>query len=174
MSCVVGLIDNGKIFFGSDGYATTDDGERRPIICNKIFHNKNYLIAFTGSVRTGQILEPVHFKPPEDINNFADELREHLTAKGCVAIAEGGISMLGANYLIAYKDRMYEILMDFQLNEVMGNYTAIGSGAPYAMGAMYVLNKANMDPLKKIELSLHAAAFFHTAVGPPYDYDYIV
>ena len=49
------------------------------------------------------------------------------------------LHMQPCNFLIAYKERLYEILMDFQLNEVMGNFTAVGSGAAYAMGAMHIL-----------------------------------
>lgn len=174
MSCVIGLVDNGKIFFGADGFATTEDGERRPIYCNKIFKNKEYLIGYTGSVRTGQLVEPAYFDAPDNISELAEALRQHLYALGCVATAEGGISMQTSNFLIAYKDKLYEILMDFQLNEVLGNFTAIGSGAAYAMGAMHVLDKAsNIEPIKKLELALQAASFFHTSVGPPFDYEYI-
>ena len=173
MSCVIALANNGHIYLGADGFATTEDGERRPIVCNKIFRNKNYLIGYTGSVRTGQIVEPHLFDAPDKIEDLAEALREHLYARGCVATAEGGISMQTSNFLIAYNDRIYEILMDFQLNEVLGDNTSIGSGAAYAMGAMYVLNKSKVDPLKQLELALDAASFFHTSVGPPYQFEYI-
>jgi len=173
MSCVIGLAHNGRIYFASDGFATTEDGERRPIVCNKIFRNKNYLIGYTGSVRTGQIIEPHDFDAPDKIEDLAEAMREHLYKKGCVATAEGGISMQTSNFLIAYKDKLYEILMDFQLNEVLGSYTAIGSGAAYAMGAMYVLSRSKIDPLNQLELALDAASFFHTSVGPPYQFEYI-
>jgi len=171
MSCVVGLIEDSHVYIGADGFATTDEGERRPIIANKIIRNKNYLIGYTGSVRTGQIVSPHYFDPPEKIEDFAEELREHLYAKGCVATAEGGISMQTSNFLIASEGRLFEVLMDFQLNEVMGNYTAIGSGGAYAMGAMYVLSKVRLDPVSKLELALKAAAEFHTSCGPPFDFD---
>jgi len=173
MSCVIGLVDNGKIYFGADGFATTEDGERRPIVANKIFRNKDYLIGYTGSVRTGQLVEPAHFDAPADISELAESMREHLYARGCVAVAEGGIHMQTSNFLIAYKDKLYEILKDFQLNEVMGNFTAIGSGAAYAMGAIYVMNKYNLEPIKQLELALQATTHFHTAVGPPFDYEYV-
>jgi hypothetical protein len=167
----VGLIEGGDVYIGADGFATTEEGERRPIIANKIIRNKAYLIGYTGSVRTGQIVEPYYFDPPDKIEDFAEELREHLYARGCVATAEGGISMQTSNFLIAFDGRLFEILMDFQLNEVMGNFTAVGSGGAYAMGAMYVLNKAKLNPVTKLELALKAAAEFHTSCGPPFDFD---
>jgi len=173
MSCVIGLVNGGHVYMGADGYATTEDGERRPIVADKIFKNKDYLIGYTGSVRTGQILDSHNFDPPDDIQDLAEAMREHLYAKGCVATTEGGLSMQTSNFLIAFKQKLYEVLMDFQLNEILGNYTAIGSGAAYAMGAMHVLEKFNVTPMKKLESALDAASFFHTTVGPPYDYEYI-
>jgi ATP-dependent protease HslVU (ClpYQ) peptidase subunit len=173
MSCVVGLLHEGDVYIGADGFATTEDGERRPIVANKIIRNKHYLIGYTGSVRTGQIVDPHYFEPPDDIQDLAEALREHLYAKGCVATAEGGISMQTCNFLVGYKDQLYEILMDFQLNKVMGNFTAVGSGASYAMGAMHVLNKTYrlMTPENKLEFALEAAAKFHTSCGPPFSYE---
>ena len=171
MSCVIGLMDDGNVYIGADGFATTEEGERRPIVADKIIRNKHYLIGYTGSVRTGQIVDSHNFDPPDKIEDLAEAMREHLYAKGCVATAEGGISMQTCNFLIGYKDQLYEILMDFQLNEVLGNFTAVGSGAAYAMGAMYVLNKMKIDPLRKLELALEAAADFHTSCGPPFSYD---
>ena len=56
MSTVIAIVDDGKIWMGSDSYATTSDGERRRIICKKIFINGPYLIGFVGSVRTGQVI----------------------------------------------------------------------------------------------------------------------
>lgn len=172
MSCVVGLLHEGHVYIGADGFATTEDGERRPIVTDKIIRNKNYLIGYTGSVRTGQILDPHYFNPPDVIEDFVEALREHLYAKGCVATTEGGINMQSCNFLIGYKHRLHEILMDFQLNEVMGNFTAIGSGASYAMGALYVLDKTNkIAPSTKVELALDAAAEFHVTCGPPFTWD---
>ena len=171
MSCVIGLVQDGDVYMGADGFATTEEGERRPIIADKIIRNKDYLIGYTGSVRTGQILDPHNFEIPDQIEDFAEALREHLYAKGCVAITEGGIQMQTCNFLIAYKERLYELLIDFQLNEIMGAFTAIGSGAPYAMGAMFVLEKVNIEPLRKLEYALGAATDFHTSCGPPFSYD---
>ena len=171
MSCVIGLVDEGDIYIGADGFATTEDGERRPIFADKILRNKSYLIGYTGSIRTGQILDSHNFDPPDDIKDLPESLREHLYAKGCVATTDGGLSMQTCNFLIGFKGHLYEILMDFQLNEVLGNFTAIGSGGAYAMGAMYVVEKTSIEPLKKLEYGLLAASEFHTSCGPPFSFD---
>jgi len=173
MSCVIGLIEDDHIYLGADGYATTEEGERRPIITRKLLRNKEYLIGYTGSVRTGQLINSHDFDIPDDINDLSESLRQHLYARGCVATNEMNLHMQPCNFLVVYKNKLYEILMDFQLNEVMGNFTAIGSGAPLAMGAMYVLNKTKIKPVEKLEMALKAASAFHTTCGPPFDYEYV-
>ncbi len=167
MSCVVGLLQNGKLYLGADGFATTEGGERRPIICNKIFTNNSYLIGFTGSVRHGQILGPKHFKPPESIYDFADAVREIFAEKGAMLTSEVGQQIHASNLLLGYHGRLYEVLIDFQLNEVFGSYTAIGSGSPYAMGSLYATKKWNSAE-KRIMNALKAATEFDTSCGLPY------
>jgi len=173
MSCVIGIVDDGKVFLGADGFATTEEGERRPIIAKKILRNKNYLIGYTGSVRTGQLANEHDFDAPDDIRDFSEALREHLYARGCVATNEMNLHMQPCNFLVGHQGKLYEILMDFQLNEVLGRYTAIGSGAPYAFGALYILNRTKLQPADIIEQALKAASYYHTTCGPPFDYDYI-
>ncbi len=173
MSCVIGLIEDGHIYLGADGFATTEEGERRPIITKKIIKNKGYLMGYTGSVRTGQIINPHDFVPPDNIDDLSESMRQHLYARGCVVTNEVNLQMIACNFLVAYRERLYEILMDFQLNEVLGNFTAIGSGAPYAMGAMHILNRTKLKPIDKLETALKAASTYHTTVGPPYEYEYI-
>ena len=34
--------NDGKLYMGSDGIATTEDGEKRPIVATKIFTNREY------------------------------------------------------------------------------------------------------------------------------------
>jgi len=173
MSCVIGLVQDGHIYLGADGYATTEEGERRPIIARKLVRNKDYIFGYTGSVRTGQLIGPHDFDPPDNIDDLSEALRQHLYERGCVATNEINLQMQACNFLVVYGERLYEILMDFQLNEVMGNYTAVGSGAPYAMGALYVLDRTKLQAVDKIEMALKAASEYHTTCGPPFDYEYV-
>ena len=75
MSCVIGLLHEGKVYIASEGIATTDDGEKRPIIANKVFRNDKYLIGFTGSVRSGQILGPKFFEPNKSVVAVGNKLK---------------------------------------------------------------------------------------------------
>ena len=168
MSCVIGLLHDGKVYVASDGIATTDDGEKRPIVANKIFTNKNYIIGFTGSVRTGQLAGPKFFDPPENIYDLPDALREKLGEKGSLVISSDTQQHLNAcNYIIAYRGRLFEMLMDFQLNEIMGSYSAIGSGAPYAMGALFASRNINF-PERRLKTALKAACEYDMCCGLPF------
>jgi len=167
MSCVVGLLQNGKLYLGSDGIATTEDGERRPIICVKIFTNKDYLIGYTGSVRHGQLLGPKCFDPPSSIYDFPDQIREAYEKKGAILLNENGQQMFSSNILIGHKGRLFELLIDFQMNEVYGNFTSIGSGAAYAMGSLFATKKWK-SPEKRIINALNAASEYDRSCGEPF------
>ncbi len=121
------------------------------------------------------MVESHYFDPPDKIEDFVEALRDHLYTKGCVAIQEGGIQMHSCNYLIGHKGQLYEILMDFQLNKALGNYTAIGSGESHAMGALYILDKTYnlMPPIDKLQQALEAVSKFHINCGPPFTYEKI-
>lgn len=167
MSCVVGLLNNGNLYMGADGIATTEDGEKRPIICHKIFTNKQYLLGYTGSVRHGQLVGPRFFDPPENVYDLADKMREKFAEKGAVLTIDTGQQMHSSNFLIGYQGRLFEILIDFQFNEVLGDYTAIGSGASYAMGSLYA-TKRWTSPTKRILNALEAASEYDRSCGKPF------
>lgn len=167
MSCVVGLLQNGDLYMGSDGIATTEQGEKRPVVCVKIFRNGEYLIGYTGSVRHGQLLNPRVFTPPEDIYDFPEAIREIYVEKGAILSSESGQQMYSSNILIGHKGRLFELLIDFQMNEVFGSFTSIGSGSPYAMGSLYATRKWN-SPENRIKNALDAACEYDSSCGLPY------
>ena len=172
MSTVVGLKTENGIIIGADSRATTPDGEIRPTPCKKLFRNGPYLIGFIGSVRGGQILYPEHFKPPKNVHEFSDALRAQCAEKGCLGVGdESQTSVHGCNFLIAYKKRLYEILIDFQMNEIE-KYGSVGSGSSYALGSLYttedVDNFIEFDAESRVKLALDAAAKFDSCTGGPF------
>jgi len=50
----IGLIDKSYVYIASDGVASTEDGDKRPIDAIKIFRKGPYIFGFAGSIRTGQ------------------------------------------------------------------------------------------------------------------------
>jgi ATP-dependent protease HslVU (ClpYQ) peptidase subunit len=167
MSCVVALLHNGKLYMGADGISTNTNGEHRPVVCEKIFWNGQYLLGFTGSIRTGQLLKSEYFDPPDDIIKLPDAIYDHFSRKGVLGSDEEGMGIQQSNFLIGFKGRLYDILSDFQLNETYGDYNSIGSGSMMALGSFYT-SKRFKTPEKRVLAALKAAAKFSFAVGPPY------
>ena len=169
MSCAIGLVTKDGIWIGTDSAATTNEGEKRPIEVEKVFRKGNFLIAYIGSVRGGQIVNSKDFKCPTDIFKLPDAIMELCREKGCLAInPEDQTNSHLCNYLVACKSGLYEILVDFQMNRI-SNYTAIGSGTSYAFGSLFTTSKSkNLTPEQKVKLALSAASFFDTSSAPPF------
>jgi len=168
MSTVVAIVDNGKVWMGADSYATTKDGERRRMKCNKIFTNGPYLIGYIGSVRVGQVLKPEFFTAPKKVLDFPDKMIAHFESKRCLAVdSESQCSVHESNLLVATtKGKLYEILLDFQMNEIE-DFTAIGSGSHFAVGSLYTTRDWS-SPKKRIMTALKVAAVYDMATGPPF------
>ncbi len=168
MTTIIGIINENGVWMGADGANATDEGERRPILIKKIIRNREYLFAFSGSVRTGQLLYPEYFTPPRDIFDLPDRLREYFGEKGCIAVSPDNQTEIHlSNILVGYKEKLYEILIDFQMNEVP-EFDALGSGSSYAFGALYITRKAKLTPEQRIKMALQAACEFDLATTPPF------
>jgi ATP-dependent protease HslVU (ClpYQ) peptidase subunit len=167
MSTVVGLIQDGNVYIGTDSRASTEDGEIKPIVVKKMFKNKGYTIAFVGSVRAGQILYPRYFSPPDDIWEFPDAIRHLAEEKGTLSIGDRQESLIGCNYLFVKDGKLYEMMMDFQMLEIE-DFSVLGSGSYYANGSLYTTRNMTIHPKERVRLALEAAAKFSAGTGPPF------
>lgn len=172
MSTVVGIVDGKDIYLGADSLASTEEGDARPIKCQKIFRSGKYLIGFIGSVRGGQTLYPDYFKFPTNIMDVPDAIMNQFTEKGCLITSEQSTYLHACNFLIGYKGKLYEILVDFQMTEIE-QYSAIGSGSTYAFGSLHTTEKMKDDfnPQMRMELALEAAETFSTGTRRPFYYE---
>jgi ATP-dependent protease HslVU (ClpYQ) peptidase subunit len=169
MSCIVGLVDKKKVYLGSDGIASTEDGDMHPIYAIKMFKRGSYILGFAGSIRTGQIIQRGSYKLPKNIWGWPDIIREQITEKGAIVTAEGQVQIQMSNFIIGHKGKLYELLSDFQINEVNEEgYTAIGAGTTVALGSLFTSKGLDFTPEQRIYLALNAAAEFVASCGPPY------
>jgi ATP-dependent protease HslVU (ClpYQ) peptidase subunit len=135
-----------------------------------------YMVAFAGHIRTGQLLYPESgFTFPDDIYQIPNHIYLWLREFEVIGKDEAQMAIIASNFLIATKDRMYEVLIDMQISEIDPNYgfTAVGSGCPYAYGSLYTssLDKSMKDrPKDRIKLAMEAAAEYVKTVGPPYSF----
>jgi ATP-dependent protease HslVU (ClpYQ) peptidase subunit len=169
MSTVVGLKTKNGVWIGADSRASTEEGEIRPVVANKIITNGPYLIGFIGSVRGGQIIRKEYFKPPKDPFDWPDALIEQCQKKSCIATGDPQTAIMLCNYLVAdYRSgKLYEILIDFQMNEIE-EMTAIGSGSPFAFGSLFTTRELNIKGEERVMYALQAAATFDSATGAPF------
>ena len=161
MSTVVGLKTKNGVWIGADSRASTEEGEIRPQIANKIITNGPYLIGFIGSVRGGQIIREEYFKAPKNPFDWPDALIEQCQKKSCIATGDSQTTMMLCNYLIAdsRSGKLYEILIDFQMNEIE-EMTAIGSGSPFAFGSLFTTRELNINEEDRVVFALQAACAF--------------
>ncbi len=168
MSCVIAYKTGTQFYLAADSAATTEDGDIRPIKVNKIIRRGDYLIGFAGSVRTGQLLGEYYLDIPDTIEELVESLRKVITETGCLITSEYGTSMTQTCFIIIFKDKIYEILSDFQLNEIKGDFTAIGVGTPYALAAMELIQDMDLSPTDKLKKALDVVRIYQTTVRPPY------
>jgi ATP-dependent protease HslVU (ClpYQ) peptidase subunit len=172
VTCVVGLVDKGTVYIGSDSGAVS--GSNLIVRADeKVFHNGPCLIGFASSFRMGQLLRYKFTPPPRaphtDVfsymaTDFVDAVRECLKSGG-YARQESG-KETGGDFLVAYGGRLFYIASDFQVGEAAADYYVIGSGAQVALGALYVSEQ--MASKKRVLTALEAAEQFNTDVHHPF------
>jgi len=167
MSTAVGIVHKKEIWLGADGLATTEAGHIRNFNAVKIFKNKDYTFAYIGSVRGGQIFLENSFTPPKDIKDLPDKMFTNCENKSCLITDDDGAITQQCNFLIVYKNKLYEMHADFQLNQIH-EYTSIGHGCNIAMGSLFTTEELKYTPKERIEIALKAASRFSNATGPPF------
>ncbi len=178
MTCIVGYIDNkfGKVYIGGDSAGVTgnDIVARKDV---KVFKNGQFIIGCTTSFRMIQILR-FKFKPPKllatrDVyeymcTDFIDAVRTSFSDSGFMQTAKHGDEQ-GGQFLVAYKDRLFEIGVDFQVGEHADGYTSLGHGSKYALGAIHsVYDNSAVRPYDRVRMALNAATHFSGAVCEPF------
>lgn len=164
MSCIAGIAEYGKVYMGSDRLSFSEDYQIRNRKDPKIFQNGPYLIGFSGEIRPGQVLRPEYWTPPEKLVDVPDAIREQLEKTGACQKTPEGNDQTPTIFLIGYKGQLIQMGHDFQLIELVENFTAIGAGERYALAVLYHTRKQK-DPVKRIKQSLEASAYFCAAVG---------
>jgi ATP-dependent protease HslVU (ClpYQ) peptidase subunit len=165
MTCIVGLVDNGKVYIGGDS-AGVGGMDLKIRTDKKVFFNKEFIIGFTSSFRMGQILQ-YKFSPPKQkqdqedyeymVTNFIDEV------KNC--FSENGFDEDG-EFLVGYRGNLYAIHSDFQVAQTLNDLYAVGCGSDLALGSLF--STPLLDPTYRVKLSLQAAESFSAGVSSPF------
>lgn len=172
MTCIVGLVHEGRVFIGGDsaGIAGYDLHLRAD---RKVFRNGDFVFGFTSSFRMGQLLKHA-LQPPKRhpdtpvekfmVVDFVDAARACLKAGGFATARDGG--EIGGAFLVGYAGRLFRVESDYQVAEVLTAFDAVGCGQSYAIGALFAT--AVTDPEERVRQALTCAEAFSAGVRGPF------
>jgi ATP-dependent protease HslVU (ClpYQ) peptidase subunit len=174
MTCIVGLVDKGKIWIGGDSAAASGT-ERHQWKNAKVFKKDKFIFGYAGSFRFGQIIEhafeiPSKLEDQSDLAYFVTTFTESLitTLENNRFMKEDQRELTDASLLIGYNGCLYEFQEDFTFGIPARNFTAIGVGDSFALGALYVLYGTNLTPKNILTKALDAATTYCGGVIEPY------
>lgn len=177
MTCIVGLIDSGKIVIGADTRVTMG-GHICNAICNKLIEKKpDVIMGICGYVRFADIIRSKFEMPPRvegrtDIEylqvDFVNALRTCLEEVKMAPIRDGVSTMPESAMLMVYRNKIFSVSEDYSIIEYLG-FGADGSGADYALGSLETTRELDMTPKERVETALDVACKFNAYCAPPYN-----
>ena len=180
MTCIVGLVDNDKVWMGVDTYGSTawcgmERADMKMFVPEGV---KNALLSYTSSFRMGQILmyEPALFDELAVLKKTIDHkyMVKTFIPKIQAAFRDGGFGKeesgerIGGCFLVAYKDQLFSIESDYQVGVNSIGYAADGCGMEYALGSLATTEGTDMKPKDRVLAALRAAAVFSPGVSGPF------
>lgn len=174
MTCVAGLVDGGKIYFGADS-AGVADYDMLIRADEKVFINGPMLFGFCGSFRMGQLLRyalkiPDHPNGVDDARYlstlFIDAVRCCFKEGGWARKSEDAES--GGHFLVGYKGHIYHIEADYQVGRRVDGFDAIGCGRQIALGSLFSTANTGMKPDRRLALAMNAAERMSAGVRSPF------
>lgn len=127
----------------------------------------------TTSFRMSQLLRYAFHPPLQDpeldilaylATVFVDGVRECLKAGGYALRQDEQES--GGEFLLGYRGGLYAIHSDYQVAQSVDNWIAVGCGAAYALGALFVTQ--GEPPRQRIRKALQAAERHSAGVRAPF------
>ena len=173
MTCIVGLTDRGRVYLGGDSAGTA--GYSQIIRADKkVFLKGPFAYGFTTSFRMGQVIR-YNFREPFAhvgcdpfeylVGPFIHALRACLGAAGWKRTEHGVES--GGTFLVGWRGGLYAVHSDFQVEQSVYPYNAVGCGADLALGSLWsTIGRGNVN---RVTAALGAASAFSAGVAPPFE-----
>jgi hypothetical protein len=178
MTCIAAVIDDdGTVWMGGDSAGVDDDFGLGIGKETKVWENDGILFGASGSFRVSQVLR-WHFdvppaNPKEDAlkyitGPFVDAMRSALEAAGSLETWEDDSTEgMGGCLLIAYQGRVFEVMEDFGVGELVHDYGAVGCGGFIACGSLATSEEFEVSAKERVELALDAAERHNAGVRGP-------
>lgn len=166
MTTIVAVENKGHVLIGCDSQVTAGN-QKMTLEGGKIIRNGDYLIAVAGRLRMLQAMRhatlPTLGVDSTDIDAFVS-----LELGPAIAQVEMSVGCVPgeSEYLFVVKGRIYSIYGDGTYTRNPSKHYSIGSGSPYALGALYSLrSEASRDD---VERALQAAATHDIGTSAPF------
>lgn len=182
MTCIVGLVDKGKVYIGGDTM-----GVDLPALLKctrkdeKVFIKDDFIFGFAGSYRLGQIVRYKLNAPDRKVKqtdfeylvaDWLTSLREVCKEEGMTKV-DDNVESIEGGLLFGYKGKLYTVEEDFQIGEVDTPYWSIGCGDHFALGSLATTQKLvknkRISATNRIRMALETAEFFSAGVGGPFN-----
>ena len=166
MSVVIAIKKNNRIYMAAD--TQTSCGDRKVTYLGensrKIHRFENgILLGHTGSVHNWQLVcaHPEYFTVPENgeltkkhiVQNIIPKLFKCYRDNEMREEVEGEPSRMGDSYLLAYKDKLFQIYDVFDV-QVLNHYAEIGSGGDLTLSGLVELDAEDVQDEQVIEKRL--------------------
>lgn len=175
MTCILGLMDSGKVWMAGDS-AGVGGYDIRTRNDTKVFINGPYIMGFTSSFRMGQLLrfslhvphqDPDHTDEQHMMTTFIDAVRQCLKDGGCAKVDSNQEE--GGEFLVGYKGQLYAVYQDFQISIPSKMFEACGCGEDYAVGALAALmGHVKIGPDALLHKTLGIVEEFSAGVRGPF------
>lgn len=186
MTCIVGITDGTDVWLGADNSHSDNSGSEFLNKHPKIWMRGDMVMGVSGSLRIAQLLqyalECPPIKPDEDIytymvTTFADSMRGCLRNAGHLQVNDSVEQIGDSRILVGAKGHLFNFACDCGFVEPPESYTAIGCGAPEALGTLYALwamppYSTGADKWYRgiLQSALECSARFNTAVRAPFHF----
>jgi ATP-dependent protease HslVU (ClpYQ) peptidase subunit len=177
MTCIVGLTNGKTTYLAADAKASNCSAqviqERPKIFKMMTADSEEVLVGVCGSHRIAQILE-CHITLPNSrgtdtytylVKSFAKQLRDALKEHGHTSVNNNRESQYG-EILICFRGGVHRLQSDFSILTSEEHFDCIGSGEPFARGAMLAMPE-NTNPQKRMTRAIEIAAQCCPTVGGP-------
>jgi ATP-dependent protease HslVU (ClpYQ) peptidase subunit len=178
MTCIVGIVHHGNVTLGGDS-AGTDNWSQQTIRRDpKVFRRGDFIFGCTDSFRMTQLLRFSLELPPLPTLERREALEEYMVTIFIDAVREcfkaGGYAKQkderekGGTFLVGVQGHLFSVDSDYQVQEAIIGYSAVGNGGMIALGALHATHSIEMSPHQRIETALQAAAYHSSDTRPPF------
>ncbi len=176
MSVAVGLVEDGKVWIGTDS-ALADASSCTPHLNTKLFKKGEVLIGMTGCARSFDVIAHMFRAPAHTAHMsvdrymraaFVPELRQSTIDLKYSEDHKEGVNGHDFRVLVGYQGRLFQINGWFAVLETSYGFDSIGSGSLFSLGVLHDLRNSDWGASNQIRRAMEAAEFFDPYVKRPF------